>query len=221
MRNEAENNDLILRIDLSKLQYTWSPFRFIIWNGLDTPITLEEISQSLAHNILVPPCISKNQNIGNTPTRQEHIGRIAWFVKNLDSKSNPIDIDFGVTGILEKIYIQDGNHRLAAALYRKDKFIYVSCSGSLDRVSNLEYKFPIHIKILKRVGNFFLWLLYFCITLKERNEYMMSQSKGYKCIGSKDTSCILPGSETTYYFDRNLPPSRDYKTWKEFWKERY
>jgi hypothetical protein len=72
-------------------------------------------------------------------------------------------------------------------------------------------------KVLMTIPYFFLWVLYFILTMEKRNEYMMAQSKGYKCTGSKDTSWFLPGSERTYYFDPTKKPEREYLTWKEFW----
>lgn len=75
-------------------------------------------------------------------------------------------------------------------------------------------------KILMVFPYFLLWLLYYFLTIEKRNEYLISESKGYKCIGSKDTSWVIPGSETTYYFDRTQKPEREYITWKEFWKRR-
>lgn len=75
-------------------------------------------------------------------------------------------------------------------------------------------------KILLAIPYFLLYILYFLLTLEKRNEYMMSETKGYKCVGSKDTSLFIPGSETTYYFDKNKKPEREYLTWKEFWKAR-
>lgn len=75
-------------------------------------------------------------------------------------------------------------------------------------------------KVLMAIPYFLLWLLYFFLTMEKRTEYIMSESKGMKCVGSKDTSCFLPGSETTYYFDPKEKPQRDYITWKQFWKAR-
>jgi hypothetical protein len=73
-------------------------------------------------------------------------------------------------------------------------------------------------KVLMAVPYFLLRVLYVIITMQKRNEYMASQGKGMKCIGSKDTSWILPGTERTYYFDPSKKPERDYTTWGEFWK---
>ena len=75
-------------------------------------------------------------------------------------------------------------------------------------------------KILLAIPYFILWILYFLFTIEKRNEYMVAKSKGYKCIGSKDTSLFIPGSEITYYFDPTQKPERDYVSWSEFWKSK-
>ncbi len=75
-------------------------------------------------------------------------------------------------------------------------------------------------KILMATPYFLLWIFYFFFTLEERNEYMMAKSKGCKCIGSEDTSFLVPGSERTYYFSPTEKPQREYLTWKEFWEKR-
>ncbi len=75
-------------------------------------------------------------------------------------------------------------------------------------------------KTLMVIPYFLLYILYVLITMDKRNEYMVSERKGIKCIGSKDTSMFIYGSETTYYFNPNEKPSRDYITWREFWEQK-
>lgn len=75
-------------------------------------------------------------------------------------------------------------------------------------------------KVLLSIPYFLLWIIYFILTAEKRTEYMLAQEKGCKCVGPKDTSLLIPGSETTYYFDRTKPPVREYITWKEFWTAR-
>lgn len=75
-------------------------------------------------------------------------------------------------------------------------------------------------KILIAIPYFLLWCIYLLISLEKRTEYMMAKEKGCKCIGSKDTSWFIPGSETTYYFDPSKKPKREYITWREFWEYR-
>lgn len=75
-------------------------------------------------------------------------------------------------------------------------------------------------KVLMLIPYFLLWILYFLLTSKERERYMMAKSRGYDCIASKDDSYIIPGSATIYTYDRNKKPTRRFLTWREFWKAR-
>jgi len=54
----------------------------------------------------------------------------------------PIWIDVGceALGLYVSWIIQDGNHRLAAALYRGDTTIRVSAGGDMDVIESLEWK---------------------------------------------------------------------------------
>ncbi len=67
---------------------------------------------------------------------------------------------------------------------------------------------------------FLLWVLYLLITVNKRSEYFHAKRRGHKCIGSKDTSMLIYGSERTYYFDPNQEPEREYVTWKEYWNDK-
>ena len=68
---------------------------------------------------------------------------------------------------------------------------------------------------------FFLWVAYWFLTLKERNEYIIGKSKNMHCTNSFDSSRIVYGYSTTYEFDKNKNPTRNYITWKEFWQKHY
>ena len=74
--------------------------------------------------------------------------------------------------------------------------------------------------ILKTIGYFFQYILYVILTMEKRNDYLQGQNKGMHVEKSWDSSNILPGSYTTYRYNPNKKPERDYLTWKEFWKTR-
>lgn len=75
-------------------------------------------------------------------------------------------------------------------------------------------------KILLAIPYFILYIFYVILTINERNQYMMGEEKGMNCVGEKDVSWFVPGSTTEYYFDPKSKPTRNYITWKEFWKAR-
>ena len=70
-------------------------------------------------------------------TRKEHIERIAFFV--VHGSADPISIDVGVPALGCHVAhpLQDGHHRLAAAILRGDKYINAEVSGQLDYAAEL------------------------------------------------------------------------------------
>lgn len=64
-------------------------------------------------------------------SRRYHEERIAYLANH--GWSEPIDIDVGVPGLSspDNWIVEDGNHRLSAAAYRKDKWIACAVSGCL------------------------------------------------------------------------------------------
>ena len=75
-------------------------------------------------------------------------------------------------------------------------------------------------KILLLVPYFLVWIFYWFLTLDERNEYIVAKSKNMYCNKSYDSSWLVPGCTTTYEFDPNRKPERNYITWKQFWQRR-
>lgn len=71
------------------------------------------------------------------------------------------------------------------------------------------------MKVLKFIGKTLLWILYFLITLKDRNLYLKAQVKGMECV---DVSSGLL-ADTYEYNPRNPPQERNYLTWKQYRKE--
>jgi hypothetical protein len=131
-----ENDFDILSIE--KLETICNPFKISIW-GTKYPVSYKEIEKAIKINytfptpyssFLDPPRWSKNK----------HIGRIAYLVLNPDL--TPIEIDLGIPtlGYSPEWVVVDGNHRLAAAIFRGDKTINATCSGEVDLIKELIYK---------------------------------------------------------------------------------
>ncbi len=78
-------------------------------------------------------------NFWDESSKEEHIQRVAWFVMNL-SKDYPIEIDFGVPEAGVGFSFNDGNHRLAAAIYMKFDYISAKWSGSESVANEFLYK---------------------------------------------------------------------------------
>lgn len=100
-----------------------NPFRNSPWG---VRVTRKEVGSALRKNRLEP-----------MPDTSRHIERIAYLV--LNPAEDPIEVDVGVPelGYHSHWFIQDGNHRFAAALFRGDSFISACVSGSLNYAREL------------------------------------------------------------------------------------
>lgn len=65
--------------------------------------------------------------IWDTSTREQHIARVAWLVNNYRDDF-PVDIDFGVPSHGCHFSVEDGHHRIAAAIFLQKKYIMVNAS---------------------------------------------------------------------------------------------
>ena len=99
-------------IELDKLKQYINPLENPPWTNV-SPISKQEISDCISKKEYLDPQSSKRDS---STTRQDHIKRIAYLVVNKDSK--PISLR-----IMNNINCTDGNHRLAAAIYREDEFV--------------------------------------------------------------------------------------------------
>lgn len=127
------------KIDLKKIKSLVRPFEESIWLNCVDPITKEEIKTALDNNNLQSPDVPiKFSGIWDNSAREEHIKRIAWFVKNLNLET-PICIDFGCGYLGGHFEIYDGNHRLLAAYYREEKYILADCSGLIELIEEHTY----------------------------------------------------------------------------------
>ncbi len=71
------------------------------------------------------------------PSAEEHASRIAYLAT--EGWEDPIEIDVGVPslGYFPKWPLEDGNHRLFAAIFKKHETIDATFAGDLDLVSEL------------------------------------------------------------------------------------
>lgn len=117
-------------VDVIKFQKRCDPIRDNCW-GLDCPITQKDVETAVNTNILLEPKVTL---INRDIRKIDHIARIAWFVVN--GWNDPIDIDVGVPslGCYPKWPLEDGNHRLAAAIIRGDRVIPAYMSGSVNEI---------------------------------------------------------------------------------------
>lgn len=102
-----------------------NPFRATPWTRR---VTRAMVAARLEANALYMQPLDGNPDV----TPELHAGRIAYFVKH--GWKDAIHIDVGVPSLGCHVWwpVQDGNHRLAAAIYRGDKTILANVDGSVD-----------------------------------------------------------------------------------------
>lgn len=130
-------------VNVKKLKRLANPFN--AWCEIKKPITKKEIMQCLAENkeesVFTELVISiENKNKENIrKCRENHIKKIAYFVKH--GFNAPILLDVGIpeigAGFNVEHYIEDGNHRFAAAIIRQDETINCKISGSYNFMKEL------------------------------------------------------------------------------------
>jgi len=126
----AMEDDATNLLDLAKLQECADPFESTVWHGMESPLTREEVALAIAEGrLLAEPHPDYSFGLcGKEWGRQEHIERVAYLVVNPSPEPIWIDVGCEALGLYVSWIIQDGNHRLAAALYRGDTTIRVSAS---------------------------------------------------------------------------------------------
>lgn len=116
-------------LSVRALQEYSSPFS--AWHELSSPITEQEVLNAVNNKtyalVETPLCFNQDPCIDVNQARQNHINKIAYFVVN--EAIEPIHVEFGM---FDEIYLNDGNHRLCAAIIKKLPSIKAELSGFID-----------------------------------------------------------------------------------------
>ncbi len=115
------------------------------WADLPTPLTFEDVQQALQRKRLTlgePYDLPEAAVLSETEARTLHARKVAWFVRH--GFQEPLELDVGVPEwhCYVTHFIQDGNHRFAAAVYRhrtmgEDPWLPLLVSGSVDYMKEL------------------------------------------------------------------------------------
>jgi hypothetical protein len=121
----------MVKLPLSKLE-PWSPFENVVWGtDLEEPLTQEEVKEAIAsEDFKVDPDWSPDLD-DRHHGRRAHVARVAYLV--VHGWDDPIDFEADPHGWC----IYDGNHRLAAAIFRGDTEIEVNVGGFLNYAADL------------------------------------------------------------------------------------
>jgi hypothetical protein len=145
----SESGEEIHWVKTSVLSKLVNPFKGC-WRDIDKPLTLEDVTAALQEEALEPPRSTSFQAALQMSddeqtlarNRQAHARKVAWFVKN--GFQQPLGIDVGVPSLRCHVQhiVQDGNHRLAAAIYRaktlkEDPVLPLIIDGSVEHARKL------------------------------------------------------------------------------------
>lgn len=115
------------------------------WIEVDEDIKAEEVLECIekGEESLVDTPLWTSIAFGKTEVtaeenRKRHIQKIAWFVKNQANKPISIDVGCKALGIWANHIIDDGNHRLAAAIIRGDKTIAACVGGGVNDAKRMK-----------------------------------------------------------------------------------
>lgn len=115
-----------VNVPVSRLKKICNPFENSPW---ETSVSLDEVRLAIKARNFIEPWDSQNN--------EDHAGRIALLV--VKGWVDPIDIDVGcpILSYWPDWIIQDGNHRTAAAIYLKKRYIKASVAGQMDYAKKL------------------------------------------------------------------------------------
>lgn len=125
-------------VDITKLREVCDPYLSNLW-GVGF-ITQEAISTAVSEG-----------RLNGTPfkslffdgwTFQQHVERVAYLV--VHPSDAPIEVDVGIPSLGCHVDwpVTDGNHRLAAAIYRGDEKIRAEVGGALSEVKKFRFHAP-------------------------------------------------------------------------------
>lgn len=134
---------MAILLDMAKLLEQFPNLRTEnCWPGFQRPITDADIRKQVVKYQVNPRSFkdpAKRSGDIFTRKRIDHVRSIAYFVS--EGWSEPILVDLGIPsqGFLPEWPVDDGNHRLRAAIFRKDKYIRASVCGEVNFINSLRY----------------------------------------------------------------------------------
>lgn len=135
---------MTILLDIAKLLEQFPNLRTgHCWPNVQKSITDEDIRRQVTKYQANPKAFkdpSKRSGDIFTRKRIDHVRSIAYFVS--EGWSEPIWVDLGIPsqGFLPEWPVDDGNHRLRAAIFRKDKCIMASVCGEVNFIEQFRYQ---------------------------------------------------------------------------------
>ena len=125
-----------IRVSVKRLRDIWDPFESKVWPNLGSPITQDEIKKA------IPACaplsdMPKCGVLEKPRSRKSHVTLVAWLATHWKN-DYPLEIDVGVFECPAEV-VSDGNHRLAAAIYLRRRWVLANVSGSEKRIKAITF----------------------------------------------------------------------------------
>lgn len=110
----------VTRLKVSRILRDHDPFKAFAFQWGEVDVT--SVLDCSAAEMVAKPCLIT----APAGWREYHIGRIAWMVTHPTKCDDPIDVYVSAT---RRLFVENGNHRLAAAVVRGDDEIAVRLYG--------------------------------------------------------------------------------------------
>lgn len=124
-------------IKTSRLSKHCNPFRENVW---DVKVTRKMVAKALAEGKLISipySLIPYSEQIDDLSNLYDHASRIAFFIVNEPKDAIQIDVGIPAINYYPDYLVEDGNHRLAAAIYSKKQFVLANIAGQIDYANEL------------------------------------------------------------------------------------
>lgn len=114
------------------------------WSELKSPITEKEVldclkagQEELVDTPLALEMAFRGKPLDLDKMRENHIKKIAYFVKHDSTEPILIDVGYPSMGVHSSHLVDDGNHRLAGAFIRKDSNVKSRLVGEVEHMKTL------------------------------------------------------------------------------------
>lgn len=122
---------------VKKLQKECDPFLSSVWE--EGRLTVGEIKQAIEDGRLCDEVYSRDM-VAKDWSWDMHVERVAYLVMNPSDKAIEVDLGCPSLGCHVDWPVTDGNHRLAAAIYRGDEKILVEPAGEVRLINKMKWK---------------------------------------------------------------------------------
>lgn len=143
MKENATMQDIVnfydtsdIKIDVANIAAICNPFETNIWPC--NPVTVEMVEECIVSKKFNKEVYTRVRDVYRDWTAEEHAERIAFYVVNgWENETIHIDVGCPSFGFCPDWIVLDGNHRLAAAIFREDKQIRCDISGECKTIDEL------------------------------------------------------------------------------------